>query len=158
MEDLCISTIPLNIHNTFPPLSLMHTQAQALWWCKCDPTNHISLLDCQISNHYFFLFSFVFSSQDWIDHVNTVNHTASCRDLRNKWVFTFFLITLCWQLKSLCLLKHPSAPIKHIKSMIYDIRYHFFLVVWAVSIHHIRLCQPSASVIVGRATEVFIRP
>nr|XP_046195825.1 zinc finger protein 638-like [Oncorhynchus gorbuscha] len=24
-------------------------------------------------------------AKDWIDHVNTVNHTASCRDLRNKY-------------------------------------------------------------------------
>ncbi|XP_029293106.1 LOW QUALITY PROTEIN: zinc finger protein 638-like [Cottoperca gobio] len=25
------------------------------------------------------------SSQNWVDHINTVNHTAACRDLRNKY-------------------------------------------------------------------------
>ena len=29
--------------------------------------------------------SFVVFLQDWVDHINTVNHTAACRDLRNKW-------------------------------------------------------------------------
>lgn len=30
-----------------------------------------------------FCFLFLFF-QDWVDHINTVNHTAACRDLRNK--------------------------------------------------------------------------
>lgn len=59
---------------------------------------------------YWFLVNFIewIFLQDWVEHVNTVDHTAACRDLRNKWghvnvllKLLNFLYMFIWHLKSL---------------------------------------------------------